>query len=207
MTTAFPTGGREIVERMTRQYPELFVNDDDLQRKLTQRIGEQFALVYGPKWGNKKRAGLSDEHRSKDSLAVQEDDGTTSVWDMFSSGLDILVHDGDQPIPGTHANLPPSEATFMPCEPRNWLDDSPGEPPPASDLEDRLEALEAQAQILVTVVKIQEEELKRQDRRLDALEERVAEYSAEFVKTWKVVGFMAHTALRRHVLSGVVNRE
>jgi hypothetical protein len=100
----------------------LFVNDDEKQRQLTIKIGEQFAFTFGPKWGNKKRAGLGDEFRSKDSVAVKEPDGTTSVFDMFSSGMAILVNDGDLPASPSHANLPPSEAAFMPCQPVDHLD-------------------------------------------------------------------------------------
>jgi hypothetical protein len=126
MSTPFPTGGRAIIEKMTAQFPGLFVNDDDKQRQLTTKIGEQFAFAFGPQWGNKKRANLSDDFRSKDSIAVREADGTTSVWDMFSSGLAILVNDGDLPVPGSHANLPPSEATFMPCPPVDHLNGGTG---------------------------------------------------------------------------------
>ena len=121
MSTPFPNGGRAIIEQLAAKFPELFVNDDEKQRQLTTKIGEQFAHSYGPQWGNKKRAGLGDEFRSKDSIAVREPDGTTSVWDMFSSGMAILVNDGELPKPGTHANLPASEATFMPCQPVDHL--------------------------------------------------------------------------------------
>lgn len=152
--TAFPTGGRAIVERLAAKFADLFVNDDERQRQLTIKIGEQFAFTFGPQWGNKKRAGLSDDFRSKDSIAVREPDGTTSVFDMFSSGLVILVNDGDLPTPGSHAHLPPSEATFMPCQPSDHLGNNqlpgevpePGETPSApGDLGPVLERLDAQA--------------------------------------------------------------
>ena len=116
MSTPFPIGGRAIIEQLGAKFPALFVNDDDKQRELTIKIGEQFAFAFGLKWGNKKRAGLGDEFRSKDSIAVKEPDGTTSVFDMFSSGMAILVNDGDLPESPSHANLPSSEATFMPCQ-------------------------------------------------------------------------------------------
>jgi len=125
MSTPFPNGGRAIVEKMAARFPALFVNEDEKQRQLTTKIGEQFAFTFGAQWGNKKRAGLSDDFRSKDSVAVREADGTTSVWDLFSSGLAILVNDGDLPVPGSHANLPPSEATFMPCQPIDHLNGIP----------------------------------------------------------------------------------
>lgn len=146
MATAFPVGGRSIVERMTQKFPELFKNDDELQRELTRKINQQFAFTYGPKWGGKKRAGVPDALQSKDSQAVLEPDGTTSVWDMFSSSLAILVNDGDLPIPGSHANLPPSEATFMPAAPFDYLGiggSVPPDPAPPSDHEARIAALEA----------------------------------------------------------------
>ena len=135
MTTAFPVGGRAIVEQLVAKFPALAVNDDDLQRQLTIKIGEQFAHSYGPRWGNKKRAGLSDDFRSKDSIAVQEMDGTTSVWDLFAgnASVDILVHDGAAPH---HPNLG-GDATFMPCEAVNHLglhvpDPGPIEPDPGT---------------------------------------------------------------------------
>ena len=79
--TAFPDGGRAIIEQMVAKFPELAVNDDDIQRELTVKIGEQFRFTFGPDWGGKKRSGPAP--RSKDSIAVKEPDGTISVWDMF----------------------------------------------------------------------------------------------------------------------------
>lgn len=149
MATAFPQGGRSIVERMCAKFPELFVNDDELQRQLTIKIGQQFAFSYGPTWGGKKRAGVPDALRSKDSVAVKEADGTTSVFDMFSSSLAILVNDGDLPVVPSHSHLPPSEATFMADAPFNYLGDEPPDPePPSDDLEARVVALEDQVAIL-----------------------------------------------------------
>jgi hypothetical protein len=202
-TTAFPTGGREIVERMTRKFPDEFVNVDEEQRKLTKKIGEQFAFVYGRTWGNKKRTGLSDDQRSKDSAAVQESDGTTSVWDMFSSGLDILVHDGDLPEPGTHANLPPSEATFIPCTPINWLgDDVPGpepEPPPPdpSELEARVTALEAAQAHQVGVNDAHEALIAALTAAHHQLEQRVIELE----KPLRVVGKTTATWGHQHTVN------
>jgi uncharacterized coiled-coil protein SlyX len=170
-TTAFPTGGRAIVERLAAMFPDLFVNDDDQQRQLTIKIGEQFAFSYpGRWWGNKKRAGLSDAFRSKDSIAVKEDDGTTSVWDLFSSGLAILVHDGDLPVPGTHANLPSSEAEFMPCEPVNHLGGNPlpGEVPDPPSTPDTSE-LEARVKDLERRTSDQQDLLDEQGRKLSRI--------------------------------------
>jgi hypothetical protein len=148
MSTPFPNGGRAIIEQLAAKFPDLFVNDDTKQRQLTIKIGEQFAFTFGPKWGNKKRAGLGDEFRSKDSIAVKEPDGTTSVFDMFSSGLAILVNDGDLPESPSHANLPPSEATFMPCQPVDHLDGPTPNPTPRPtpvDLGPVMAKLDAQA--------------------------------------------------------------
>lgn len=160
MSTPFPVGGRAIVERMAAMFPELFVNDDDQQRHLTTLIGEQFAFTYGPKWGNKKRAGLPDDFRSKDSVAVWEPDGTISVWDLFSSGMAILVNDGDLAVPGTHAHLPPSEATFINCQPVNHLggEPLPGElplPPSVPQPVDLTPVLAAIADLKAVVEKFQ----------------------------------------------------
>lgn len=202
-TTAFPTGGREIVERMTRKYPELFVNDDEEQRKLTRKINEQFAFVYGPKWGGKKRAGVSDALQSKDSQAVQEDDGTTTVWDMFSSGLAILVHDGDIP-PATHANLPASEATFMPVTPTNWLgDDVEPEPEPEPEPDSELaQVVEAHSHVI----------LKHEDR-IDVLEaavvalaDRLEKVEAELAQPLKVVGKTEAMWGHQHIVNLNVGR-
>lgn len=186
-TTALPQGSREIIEHLCRLFPDLFVNEDEKQRVLTQKIGEQFAFTFGDRWGNKKRAGLSDDFRSKDSIAVREDDGTISVWDMFSSGLDILVHDGDLPVPGSHANLPPSEAAFIPCEPINHLAGNPlpGETPPEpgeADLEDRVESLEE----FRTTQRIVNEQTRDADddaqRKIAALTKRLDAVEAELAK-------------------------
>jgi hypothetical protein len=165
MSTPFPVGGRAIVERLAAQFPEWFVNDDEKQRQLTIKIGEQFAFTYGPQWGNKKRANLGDEFRSKDSIAVRESDHTISVFDLFSAGMAILVNDGDAPAP-THAHLPASEAAFMPCQPVNHLGGNPlpgevpeppkpSEPLPSVDIGPvlaKLDALQLQVDGLAAVI-------------------------------------------------------
>lgn len=129
--TVFPNGGRAIVDGMKAKFPELAVNEDEKQRQLTKKIGEQFVHSYGPAWGNKKRTGLGDEFQSKDSMAVVELDGTISVWDMFQGNADVtvLVNDGDLP---SHPNLPTSEAAFMPRQPVDHLGTQP-DPPPDPD--------------------------------------------------------------------------
>ena len=138
MATAFPVGGRAIIEAMVAKFPDLAVNDDDIQRQLTIKIGEQFRYTFGERWGGKKRTGSAP--RSKDSIAVKEDDGTLSVWDMFSASVEVLPNDGDLPKPVTHAHLPPGEAEFIADEPVNHLGieqpdpgtrpPNPGTPPP-----------------------------------------------------------------------------
>ena len=156
MTTPFPVGGRAIVDQLVAKFPALAVNDDDLQRQLTIKIGEQFAHSYGPRWGNKKRAGLSDDFRSKDSLAVQEFDGTTSVWDLFSSSVAILVNDGDLPAPGTHANLSPGEATFMPCEAVNHLGLNEPAPDPEPEPDPEIDPREIRMLLTTAIVSLEE---------------------------------------------------
>jgi hypothetical protein len=175
MTTAFPNGGRDIIDRMIAKFPELFVNVDETQRELTRRINQQFAYQFGTKWGGKKRTGLSDDFQSKDSQAVQESNGTTSVWDMFSSSLQILVQDGDPP---THPNLSPSEATFMPMIPRDWLAGStppPVEPPPDDgELEARVAALEIAVVALEDRDAVHTEQIKQLTDRVAELERIVS---------------------------------
>ena len=185
MSTAFPVGGRDVVERMTQKFPELFVNDDELQRQLTRKINQQFAFTFGPKWGGKKRAGVPDALQSKDSQAVLEPDGTTSVWDMFSSSLAILVNDGDLPVPGTHANLPPSEATFMPAVPYDYLGaGSPPDPPdpPDGELEARVAALEAETAAQAAQIGELQYQNGLQQSQVDALSARVASLEAHALK-------------------------
>jgi hypothetical protein len=209
-TTALPRGSREIVEHLTRMFPDLFVNDDEKQRQLTTLIGEQFAFTFGLSWGNKKRTGLSDDFRSKDSIAVQEDDGTISVWDMFSSGLDILVHDGDLPVAGSHANLPPSEAVFIPCEPKNHLGGNPlpGETPepPSADLEARVESLEdfRATQRIVNEQTRDADDLR--GRQIAVLTERIAKLEADVAKPLRVVGRTGDKYAHSHPIALEVQR-
>jgi len=156
MATAFPQGGRAILEQMKAKYPDLAVNEDTRQRQLIQKIGEQFAFTYGPNWGNKKRAGLSDAFRSKDSIAVQLPSGHLDIWDVFQGNAEVttLVNDGDQP---SHANLPPSEAAFMPCEPVNYLNlPTPGTTEPTPGTEEQYRELRA----MLTTALVSLEELK-----------------------------------------------
>lgn len=95
-------------------------SDDNDRRKLTRMICEQIAYDLGNDWGCKKRAGLSDEFQSKDSIAYREDDNTTSVWDWQNGTTrERGVNEGDEPH---HSHLDDSEATFMPVEKVNHLE-------------------------------------------------------------------------------------
>ena len=195
MSTPFPVGGRSIVEQMTQKFPELFINDDELQRQLTRKINQQFAYTSGPKWGGKKRAGVPDSMQSKDSQAVLESDGTTSVWDMFSSSLAILVNDGDLPVPGSHAHLPPSEATFMAATPFNYLGETPVPPdPPNTGYEERIAALEAETAELKHQNGLQQSQIDDVLGRLASLEQ----HALKDTDTLKVVGKTAQSAWHSH---------
>lgn len=148
-TTVFPTGGRSTVEQMCAKFPELHVNVDEKQRELITKIQEQFVYQYGAAWGGKKRTGLSDADKSKDSMAFLEPSGACSVWDTFQGNeeVTILVHDGDAP---SFPDLPPAEATFMPVTAHDWLGVAPEpEPPPVDqttldDVYAKLEAMTTQ---------------------------------------------------------------
>ena len=118
-----PARGVEIVDALYRVNPQ----DDAARRIAIQQVGEQMAHELGMRWGNKKRAGLSDSFRSPDSLAYLEDDQTVSVWDVQAASGQILVH-ADKPP--DHPRLSPDEATFMPCEPVDHLGVEP-DPVPA----------------------------------------------------------------------------
>ncbi len=190
-TTNFPTGGRELVERMTRKFPELFVNVDEEQRKLTRKLNEQFAFVYGKQWGGKKRAGVSDAMQSKDSMAVLESDGTISIWDMFSSGLDILVHDGQPP---NFPNDSPDNSTFMQVMPVNWLGDvdpEPGpdpNPEPDPELEARVEELEGRTDAHADVLIQHGDQIAALHTAVAVLTNRVKQLETEAAKPLRVIG-------------------
>ena len=201
-TTVIPHGGREIIERMTRKFPELFVNVDEEQRKLTTKIAQQFVFVYGLQWGNKKRAGLSDDFKSKDSLACLESDATISIWDMFSSGLDILVQDGQAPA---FPNDSPGNTTFMPVEPFNWLGDAgpePPDPPPDNGkLEARVKALEDAQAAQLDINDDLAQALGDVTGRVHVLEERLGHVEAELAKPKKVVGRTTATWGHQHTVN------
>ena len=145
-SAVFPNGGRSVVEQMCAKFPELHVNDDAKQRTLTTRIQEQFVYQWGRKWGGKKRTGLSDDFKSKDSMAYDEGGGYVSTYDMFqgNEAVTILVHDGNRP---DHPDQPPSDAVFMAVEPRDWLGvptPGPGPEQPADEINARFDRLEQQ---------------------------------------------------------------
>jgi hypothetical protein len=138
----FPARGIEIIAALYKASPQ----DDAARRLDIQKVGEQMAHDLGPQWGNKKRAGVSDDLRSPDSIAFLEADLTCSVWDIQASNGAFLVHAGKEP---DFPHLPMGEATFMPCDPKNHLagNPMPGEvpappgQPPAVDLTPVLAAL------------------------------------------------------------------
>lgn len=143
----FPTGGRAIMEKFYELHPELVKGDDNSRRALIKLVGEQFAFSFGPRWGNKKRAGLGDDFRSADSIAYKEDDGSVSVWDTQSgSDFSLLAKDGSE---ADYPHLPASDAAFMDCNPTDHLNlvipttpippdqGNPGVPKPPMSDEDR----------------------------------------------------------------------
>ena len=150
----FPPRGIEIIQALYTANPQ----NDDERRIHIQRVGEQMCFEWGPQWGNKKRAGLSDAFRSPDSIAFLEADGTVSVWDIQSSSGQILVGAGQEPH---HGHIPPGEATFMPCQPVNHLgavpnpgpvEPDPGTPPPSDEFKE--------LRMLLTTALVSLEELK-----------------------------------------------
>lgn len=137
---------QRVVDIINALYAGVNPQDDGARRIAIQKVGEQARHDLGPRWGNKKRAGLSDDFRSPDSIAVLEDDQTVSVWDVQSSSGQILVVAGSQP---THPHLSPDEATFMPCNPVDHMGSGTPDPPdppdpPSDDLEARVSLLETQ---------------------------------------------------------------
>jgi len=124
---------------MCAKFPELHVNDDEKQRELSTRIQQQFVHQYGDRWGGKKRAGVDDSLKSKDSMAYRESSGC-STWDMFqgNAAATILVHDG---APPDFPDMPPSDATFMAVEGRDWLGVPTIPDVPAADNDEKLDKI------------------------------------------------------------------
>ena len=158
-TMTFPIKAEAIVRAL---YTGVNPQDDEARRIAIQRVGEQLAFSLGPRWGNKKRAGLSDAFRSPDSIAYQEDDDTISVWDIQASSGLILVHEGKE---ADYPHLSPSEATFMVCAPVNHLGLSesvpaPGPTPPnpgTPKIGARLKAIETELQLIrISLAKLHE---------------------------------------------------
>lgn len=219
-TTLFPVGGRSIVERMCNKFPELHVNVDEKQRVLTQRIDQQFCYTFGPKYGGKVRAGLDPEtERGKDSCAALEADGTVSVWDLFqgNAAATILVHDGDAP---THPNLSPAEAEFIPETPINWLEDAAPpvpQPPPDTDLDERVEALEQETRAQATQIGelqfqngLQQAQIDDHQTQITALRARLAALEAIALTTQtplKVVGRTETRFGHQHAVNLSVTKE
>jgi hypothetical protein len=121
---AFPSRGIEIVNEL---YAGVNPQDDTARKLAIHRTCSQMVFELGASWGNKKRAGLSDEFRSPDSIAYLEADGSVSVWDVQTSSGAITVFAGKPP---DYPKLPPSEAAFMACAPMNYLNPPPPVPVP-----------------------------------------------------------------------------
>jgi hypothetical protein len=168
----FPQRGIEIIQALYHASPQ----DDTARRRDIQKVGEQLCHDLGPQWGNKKRAGVSDDLRSPDSIAFLEADLTVSVWDIQASSGAILVHAGKAP---DYPHLGMGEAAFMPCDPKNHLAGNPlpGEVPnppdtgpPPVDLGPVLAELAALHAELAAVEAAQAELIAR----VDALEDAAA---------------------------------
>jgi hypothetical protein len=111
----------EIIDTFYATHPHLAKGSDAQRRDVMRMIHEQYEHELPPaqrgRWGNKKRAGLSDVDRSKDGSAYLEDDGTVSVWDVQNGTTrERAVNAGDPP---SHPHLPAGEATFIRVEPVN----------------------------------------------------------------------------------------
>jgi len=117
-----------VVEIVNALYTGVNPQDDNARRTRIITVCEQNAAEGLTRWGNKKRAGLSDDFRSPDSIAYLEDDGTISIWDIqLSSGaMDVF--------PGKPPNYPkdsPANSTFMGCAAVNHLGGPSGPAPPS----------------------------------------------------------------------------
>ena len=126
--TLFPQRGVEIIDVL---YRGVSAQDDGARRIRIKITCEQFTHDLGVRWGGKKRAGLTDDSRSPDSIAYLEDNGTVTVWDIQLSSGAIDVAAGK---PANHPNLPTSEATFMPCDSRDHIGSGAVVIPPPVDV-------------------------------------------------------------------------
>lgn len=154
----FPSHAVVLMLRIYDKFPTLPLGDDDARRELIRKCGEQIVHIFGPRWGNKKRAGVGDEFRSKDAIAYLEDDGTCSVWDTQNgSSRKLSVMPGSAPH---YPRLPTDVATFMPLSPVNHLGIDPVDrplpsPPVLEDrtLQTRVFALEGRVESLLQRIK------------------------------------------------------
>ena len=132
----FPEQGMTAIDAL---YRGVDPKNDDARRVAIRNTCEQMSFFLGPRWGGKKRAGLSDLFRSPDSLAFLEDDSTISIWDVQSGDGAILVFAGKPP---DHPKDSPDNSTFMRCDPidhiggGNPLPDPDPVPLPPADLAD-----------------------------------------------------------------------
>lgn len=122
-TTVFPPRGVEIVNAL---YAGTNAQNDDARRLAIRRTCEQMAHDLGAQWGGKKRAGLGDEFRSPDSIAVLEANNTISIWDIQLSSGAIDVFPGKPP---SYPNDSLSNSAFMPCQPVDHMNGGGGSGP------------------------------------------------------------------------------
>lgn len=135
----FPSGGASIVRTL---FQGVSAQDDAARRIAIRKVAETIHARYGPRWGNKKRTGLSDDFMSPDSVAYRNVDESVDVWDVQLSSGTIDVFDGKEP---NYPRLPPSEATFMAAPPVDHLGTAPPPPslpPPWPELLTRIVELE-----------------------------------------------------------------
>jgi hypothetical protein len=115
----FPEVGVRVAQGLYERHTDLANGSDDQRRQLIKMIGENICAVLGSRWGNKVRAGLGDEYRSKDGIAYREDDGTISVWDIQDGGSrKYVVPAGAEP---TYPHIGPAEARFIELSPIDHL--------------------------------------------------------------------------------------
>ena len=150
----FPVDAFDVMRQLYAKFPVLVQGDEDQRRVLIRICAEQIAYVLGARWGNKKRAGLGDAFRSKDSIAYLEDDGTCSVWDtQHGVTRALIVRAGSEP---NYPHLPVSDATFMTVQPTDHLgldqpvpDPGPSVPNPGTpDIGARLTAIDRELQLI-----------------------------------------------------------
>jgi hypothetical protein len=165
MAMLFPQEGIEAIRALYKASPQ----DEPARKRDIQLVGEQMCFDLGNRWGNKKRTGTDDSFRSADSIAYLEPDNSVSVWDIQSSSGVILVSAGSPP---TYPNLPPSEASFMPCIPVDHMGNGGGtepEPPDDSEIIAKLDEIIATQGIIIGILEQQQNVLNVHTAKLDEI--------------------------------------